>query len=62
MKPTGGIEDNHIIAVIPRMFYSILCHLNGIFTFLGVDVDIKLLTKHNQLLDSGGPSEVIGDQ
>ena len=62
VQPAGSVDDDDIVVVLACVLYGIFCDLYGIFAFLGVNIDICLLTQNNQLLNSGGSLQVVSYQ
>ena len=62
MQPTGGIDNQHITAVVPGVFNGFLGGLHRILCALFENRHIHLLADHLQLLDGSRTINVAGGQ
>jgi len=62
MEPAGGVQEDHITAVVPGMADCILCNLHRVTLTLLEYRQVQLATHHLQLLDGGGTVHVAGGQ
>ena len=53
MQAAGGIDDDHIARVLPRMFQRTPRNIDRSRTTLGEDRDADLLPEHLKLVDGG---------
>ena len=63
VQPAGGIDHDHVPAVFFRVLDAVLGDLDGVFRgLIRIDGDIRLLAEDSELLDGGGPLQVVRDQ
>ena len=62
MQATGGIDDQHIAAIVARMLHGFLHRFNRILRALFKYGHVNLLAHHLQLTDSGRTVNIAGGQ
>ena len=62
MEAAGGVQEHHVVAVVPGVFDGLLGNVHGIGLSHLENGNIQLLAHHLQLGDGGGTVYVAGHQ